>query len=156
MWKYQEDILVQHCAVTGENEASVRWLLDRYPDAMRLVSAQPRVGGPGLVGRHPLGFCRRTTLDISETSAAHPVHEGSNLRGGSATAARLGSVQLPLGHSAEGRAAGCGPGAGAGQDLVMEDEVWLTEEEAVMVQRFDPAGEQDTIGFFVSAFEKVG
>ncbi len=36
----------------GENEACVRYVLDRHA-CMRLVPAEPRVGGPGLVGRHP-------------------------------------------------------------------------------------------------------
>lgn len=33
---------------------------------------------------------------------------------------------------------------------------WLSKEEAEMVQRFDPAGEEGTIGFFVARFEKDG
>ena len=34
----------------GENEANVRWLLDRYP-CLRLVPQTPHLGGPGLTGR---------------------------------------------------------------------------------------------------------
>jgi hypothetical protein len=37
----------------------------------------------------------------------------------------------------------------------LDQEMWLTEQEASLVQRFDPAGEQDTIGFFIAAFEKI-
>lgn len=33
----------------AENEANVRWFLDRYPE-LRLVHQEPRLGGPGLVG----------------------------------------------------------------------------------------------------------
>jgi hypothetical protein len=34
-------------------------------------------------------------------------------------------------------------------------EHWLSNEEAAMVQRFDPGGPADTIGFFVAKFKKV-
>ena len=33
---------------------------------------------------------------------------------------------------------------------------WLSPEQAAMVRRFRPAGEADTNGFFVAAFEKLG
>jgi 16S rRNA C967 or C1407 C5-methylase (RsmB/RsmF family) len=33
-----------------ENEGNVRWLLDTYP-RLALVQQEPRLGGPGLVGR---------------------------------------------------------------------------------------------------------
>jgi hypothetical protein len=33
---------------------------------------------------------------------------------------------------------------------------WLSEEEAALVQRFDPAGPLDTIGFFAARFIKTG
>ena len=46
-----------------------------------------------------------------------------------------------------------GDGSAAGCD---RDEVWLSEEEAALVQRFDPAAPTDTIGFYVAAFEKTG
>lgn len=31
-------------------------------------------------------------------------------------------------------------------------EVWLTQSEAELVQRFDPSGPLDTIGFFIAKF----
>jgi hypothetical protein len=34
-------------------------------------------------------------------------------------------------------------------------QVWLSPAEAGMVQRFDPAGQADTIGFFVAKFVKT-
>lgn len=43
-----------------------------------------------------------------------------------------------------------GPGLTAGSG----NERWLTAEEAALVQRFDPAGSQDTIGFFIAKFQK--
>ncbi|GMH32733.1 hypothetical protein BSKO_00567 [Bryopsis sp. KO-2023] len=33
-------------------------------------------------------------------------------------------------------------------------ERWLSQEESDMVQRFDPSGDQDTIGFFIAKFQK--
>ena len=35
------------------------------------------------------------------------------------------------------------------------EEVWLTESESSLCQRFDPTGAQDTMGFFIAAFEKT-
>jgi len=69
---------------------------------LRLVPAEPRIGGTGLVGEHPSGGLQDKD---------------------------------PKG--------------------TLRKEVWLTEEEAQLVQRFDPSGQQDTIGFFVAAFEKT-
>eukprot|EP00892_Ulva_mutabilis_P010498 jgi/Ulvmu1/7820/UM004_0049.1 len=80
----------------AENEANVRWLLDRYPQ-LRLVAQAPRLGGPGLVGR------------------AEVPHSGGGAR----------------------------------------VEVWLTEAEAALVQRFDTTVGVDAIAFFVAKFEKV-
>lgn len=34
-------------------------------------------------------------------------------------------------------------------------EDWLTEDQAALVQRFDPCSELDTIGFFIAKFCKV-
>jgi hypothetical protein len=34
------------------------------------------------------------------------------------------------------------------------DEAWLSEDEAELVQRFDPAAPLDTIGFFAARFVK--
>lgn len=41
-----------------------------------------------------------------------------------------------------------------GEGLVgsCDDQQWLTQEEASLVQRFDPSGDQDTIGFFIAKF----
>lgn len=33
-------------------------------------------------------------------------------------------------------------------------KTWLSQEESVMVQRFDPCDEGDTIGFFIAKFVK--
>jgi 16S rRNA C967 or C1407 C5-methylase (RsmB/RsmF family) len=74
-----------------ENEANVRYVLDKYP-CMRLVPQAPRLGGPGLTGSVPTADGGRREL--------------------------------------------------------------LTETEAALVQRFDPAAEMDTIGFFIAKFEK--
>ena len=46
-----------------------------------------------------------------------------------------------------------GPGLTGAADGSVE---WLTAEQAAMVQRFDPAGPADTIGFFVARFVKAG
>ncbi|KAG2427328.1 hypothetical protein HXX76_012523 [Chlamydomonas incerta] len=121
----------------GENEAVVRYLLDKYGAAMQLVAAGPPfLGGPGLVGRHP--------------TAAEP--------GVPATAAAGAAGAAAGGH------AGTGGGSGDGADS--GGERWLTEAEAALVQRFDPAAgagagggddvAADHIGFFVAKFVKTG
>ena len=46
-----------------------------------------------------------------------------------------------------------GPGL-TGKCRVTEQR-WLTEEESLLVQRFDPAGALDTIGFFIAKFQKI-
>ena len=49
-----------------------------------------------------------------------------------------------------------GPGLTGG--CIHEDgyrEEWLTAEQAALVQRFDPCGELDTIGFFIAKFCKL-
>ena len=39
---------------------------------------------------------------------------------------------------------------------VLPGGAWLTPEEAALVQRFDPSGPLDTIGFFAARFVKDG
>lgn len=34
-------------------------------------------------------------------------------------------------------------------------EEWLTQEQAALVQRFDPCSDLDTIGFFIAKFCKI-
>lgn len=80
----------------AENEANVRWFLDRYPQ-LRLVQQSPQLGGPGLSGQ----------------------------------------AQVPY--------------SGGGTRI----ETWLTEAEAVLVQRFDTTVGVDAIAFFVAKFEKT-
>jgi len=46
-------------------------------------------------------------------------------------------------------------GGGRAEASLEADLRWLTEGEARLVQRFDPAGDDDTIGFFVARFEKA-
>lgn len=79
----------------AENEANVRWLLDRWPQ-MRLVQQSPRLGGAGLTG----------------------------------------GTMVP------------------GLKGEPEMEHWLSEEESLLVQRFDPTADEDTIAFFIAKFVK--
>ena len=46
-----------------------------------------------------------------------------------------------------------GPGL-TGRCRITEQQ-WLTEEESMLVQRFEPAGALDTIGFFIAKFQKI-
>ena len=48
-----------------------------------------------------------------------------------------------------------GLGKSLSADGILTDMPGLTEAEAALVQRFDPAGPRDTIGFFVAKFVKV-
>ncbi|KAK1302672.1 hypothetical protein QJS10_CPB12g00538 [Acorus calamus] len=84
-------IVYSTCTINpGENEAVVRYALDTY-NFLTLAPQNPRVGGPGLVGRSEL-------------------FDGRYI------------------------------------------EEWLTDEEAELVQRFDPSSSLDTIGFFIAKF----
>ncbi len=97
-----------------ENEGNVRWLLDTYP-CLALAPQQPRLGGPGLVGRW----------------------------------------RPPPGGAGEAADAGSAGGGGGG-----DGDVWLSPEEAQLVQRFDPCSSSEstssesTIGFFIAKFVK--
>lgn len=56
----------------AENEANVRWFLDRYPQ-LQLVPQVPQLGGPGLVGHAEVphsGGGRRTEQWLTEDEAA--------------------------------------------------------------------------------------
>ncbi|XP_042390127.1 rRNA (cytosine-C(5))-methyltransferase NOP2C-like isoform X2 [Zingiber officinale] len=84
-------IVYSTCTINpGENEALVRYALDKYK-CLSLVSQHPKIGGSGIVGSYK-----------------------------------------PLG------------------EKYAED--WLTENEAELVQRFDPSSSLDTIGFFIAKF----
>lgn len=84
-------IVYSTCTINpGENEALVRYALDKYK-FLSLASQNPRIGGPGLVGRCEL-------------------FDGEYV------------------------------------------EEWLTQDEAELVQRFDPSSSLDTIGFFIAKF----
>ncbi|XP_042394887.1 rRNA (cytosine-C(5))-methyltransferase NOP2C-like [Zingiber officinale] len=84
-------IVYSTCTINpGENEALVRYALDKYK-CLSLVSQHPKIGGNGIVGSYK-----------------------------------------PLG------------------EKYAED--WLTENEAELVQRFDPSSSLDTIGFFIAKF----
>lgn len=80
--------------LVGENEANVRYVLDKYP-FMQLDAQQPMIGEKGL------------------ERSAHPLVDGE------------------------------------------ECPVWLGAEESALVQRFNPCGELDTIGFFIAKFKKA-
>ena len=42
-----------------------------------------------------------------------------------------------------------------GDDDNIEDQLLLTEDEAALVQRFDPSSDLDTMGFFIAKFQKM-
>lgn len=47
------------------------------------------------------------------------------------------------------------PGLTTPSGGALEGEEWLTPHEAALVQRFDPGGAHDTIGFFIAKFTKT-
>ena len=47
-----------------------------------------------------------------------------------------------------------GPGL-TGSHSTMPCELYLSHQEAALVQRFDPSGPQETIGFFIAKFRKT-
>eukprot|EP00271_Cylindrocystis_brebissonii_P019746 TRINITY_DN6197_c0_g1_i1.p1 TRINITY_DN6197_c0_g1~~TRINITY_DN6197_c0_g1_i1.p1 ORF type:complete len:467 (+),score=45.68 TRINITY_DN6197_c0_g1_i1:200-1402(+) len=84
-------VVYSTCTINpGENEALVRYALDKYPELI-LVPQDPHLGGPGLIGG----------LDVFD-------------------------------------------GVGSKE--------WLRKGEEDLVQRFDPCGPHDTIGFFIAKF----
>ncbi|KAF5841976.1 hypothetical protein DUNSADRAFT_9857 [Dunaliella salina] len=132
-------LLFSTCTISPfENEASVRYILDKFSHCIRLVPAEPRVGGAGLVGRHPSGGIQ-ACLNNSSTEREQ---RGASVQGQE-------GVQCQNSHDAP-----CMRAVGDGEKAQCS-EAWLSEEEASLVQRFDPSGPQDTIGFFVAAFEKT-
>ncbi|KAJ9529865.1 hypothetical protein QJQ45_022265, partial [Haematococcus lacustris] len=160
-----------------ENEVSVRHVLDRYAGSMQLVAAEPRVGGPGLVGGLA-GSLIAAAKDQVQPTATAGRRDGSSALGVTDAPEPAGpghNVVSPMPSDCWEQAVrqGHGPGACAAvglaadaREVVVEvgrqavsgeawDEVWLTKEEAALVQRFDPAGQQDSIGFFIAAFEKI-
>ncbi|KAJ9529721.1 hypothetical protein QJQ45_014495 [Haematococcus lacustris] len=168
-----------------ENEVSVRHVLDRYAGSMQLVAAEPRVGGPGLVGglAGSLIAAAQDQVQPAAQAGCTPQPKAGRRDGSSALGVTDAPEPAGPGHNVvtpvpsdcweQAVRQGHGPGAGAAvglaadaREVVVEvgrqavsgeawDEVWLTKEEAALVQRFDPAGQQDSIGFFIAAFEKI-
>ncbi|GLI66565.1 hypothetical protein VaNZ11_010453 [Volvox africanus] len=124
----------------GENEAIVRYLLDRYGSSLQLVPAGPPfLGRQGLVGRHPNMVEAGRGISPSEPST-------TSVDDARLTAAVIQDATVP------------------GQDVLPVTVVskpygedWLSEAEAALVQRFDPSdSDLDTIGFFVAKLVKLG
>jgi hypothetical protein len=122
----------------------VRYLLDRNP-CMRLVRQTPHVGG---------WDAKKGRVHSFEVLSAAPSADGDRL----GAVGGLGAVDAPAVD-----AVACGAtgglslrdvrGAGAAGSA-WRTERWLTEAESCLVQRFDPSGPLDTIGFFIAKFEK--
>lgn len=134
---------------------------------MRLVEHQPRIGGPGLTRPQGPPFSSpHPSEDTHGSPAPAPAEEASEEPGTGRAPVVVG--ECPVGDGTPGAevelaataAAGGGAGgavaggvgvtatAAAGQDW------WLSEEEAGLVQRFDPVA-LDSIGFFVAKFTKL-
>jgi 16S rRNA C967 or C1407 C5-methylase (RsmB/RsmF family) len=114
-------------ATAAENEANVRHALNTYP-CLQLVPAEPRVGGPGLTGPEDEARFAAVLTAAAGSCADQPTHPAVLLASQEAAAA-----------------------FSEGASHVW----WLTEEQANMVQRFYPHGQNDTIGFFAAKFKKV-
>jgi hypothetical protein len=113
---------------------------------MRLVRQMPHVGGPGLVGGWD---AEKGRVHSFEGLPVDPSADGD----------RLGAVDAPAVDAVACGATGglsvrdaSGAGAAGG---AWRTERWLTEAESCLVQRFDPSGPLDTIGFFIAKFEKI-
>ncbi|GBF91388.1 hypothetical protein Rsub_04128 [Raphidocelis subcapitata] len=148
----------------GENEANVRYLLDKHP-CMRLDAPRARLGGPGLAApadaaalRAAARACYGPRVGGAGAGAGAAEGEGPAAGGGegsgggggaeAAGGAARGGGRAPPGEQAEW------PPFGVESDLPPSG-AWLTAEEASLVQRFDPAGPDDTIGFFAARFVKA-
>jgi 16S rRNA C967 or C1407 C5-methylase (RsmB/RsmF family) len=115
--------------VAAENEVNVRHVLDTYP-YMQLVPAEPLVGGPGLRG--PADAAR-----FAAVLAQKAAEEAGNPNASVVLAAQEAAAVLEAVSSGQHK------------------DGWLSEQQARMVQRFCPESDLDTIGFFVSKFQKV-
>lgn len=93
------------------------------------MPAEPRVGGPGLKAPADAARFAAALADAVARCADQP-HP----------AVLLASQEAAVALSKS---------AAAGQVW------WLTEEQASMVQRFYPGGQDDTIGFFAAKLKKV-
>lgn len=118
---------MQRCTA-AENEVNVRYALDTFP-CLRLVPAEPRVGGPGLTGP-------ADARALADAVAA--------LSGGASAASMAAAGSVPY-------AAAAGLVSRRGDECAS----WLSAEEASMVQRFDPSAPADTTGFFIAKFRKL-
>jgi hypothetical protein len=154
----------------GENEACVRYVLDRYGSSFKLVPAGPPfLGAPGLCGQHPtmMEAGRMTRGAATATASAdatagldvgNPATAADSRGEGAAAATAAAEVGTPLtGPRPAGEASLPAAVAEAAESQSELGEEWLTEAEAALVQRFDPSDpDLDTIGFFVAKFVKVG
>lgn len=126
---------------------------------MRLVAAGPPfVGGPGLVGRHPIMVEVGVPLQHMPMQQVEQENRVSPQPGSAHGVAGGGGGDGVAGASGWGLGGGVAGGrrAAGEEEGVVEGEAWLSEEEARLVQRFDPSDPQlDTIGFFVAKFVKV-
>lgn len=150
----------------GENEANVRWLLEKYDGVMALVptgTVGDSLAGPGLLDP-----------DVTAADTAAPGAFSSSVRlrhlegrravengcGGLGAADHsCGDVQSDGsgdGAAATGTAEQRPAAAAATTSLAHYCERWLSSpEHASLVLRFDPCGPGDTIGFFVAKFVKL-
>jgi hypothetical protein len=140
----------------------VRYLLDAHP-CMRLAAPPARLGGPGLAAPADGGALRgAATACYTGRAAAKAQGRQQQHTGGSGGAEpRGGAADARGGDGGEQQPASCaderapgGPPYGVKADLPPGGR-WLSAEEAALVQRFDPCGPLDTIGFFAARFEKA-
>ncbi|GIL60725.1 hypothetical protein Vafri_15256 [Volvox africanus] len=126
----------------GENEAIVRYLLDRYGSNFQLVPAGPPfLGRQGLVGHHPSMVEAGRLISPAEPSTAR-AEDAWMTAAVTQVATAAGQDVLPVPVPVVSEPNG---------------EEWLSAAEAALVQRFDPSdGDLDTIGFFVAKFVKLG
>lgn len=139
----------------AENEVNVRHLLDTFP-CLKLIPAEPRLGGCGLTGPADLATAQ-ALVKAAVAAAAQPA--GSTAEAGAGTlTAQVPSLQVNDGGSDAQPAEVTVQRPSCRRSPLAQlsiPEHWLSNEEAAMVQRFDPGGPADTIGFFVAKFKKV-
>ncbi|KAJ0971835.1 hypothetical protein J5N97_019794 [Dioscorea zingiberensis] len=128
-------IVYSTCTINpGENEALVRYALDKY-QFLSLAPQNPQIGGPGLVGGCELFGGKFVEEWLTESEAKLVQRRRYSLN------------SMKVEHEDQIKQ----------NSLIVNNfpifiRKWLTESEAKLVQRFDPSSSLDTICFFIAKF----
>lgn len=138
----------------------MRYLLDTHP-CMSLAPPPARVGGPGLARPADAAALRAAVSNCYAAARKTGGGGGGGGADGAGAAAAAAAVEKAAAAEEEAPAAAKGAAAAAPDCQfpldadVRQSGAWLSDAEAALVQRFDPAGPLDTIGFFAARFVKA-